>query len=108
MNELLTMDKYFALFEECKNSIEFRRLIDAYIPNKLYKYCRMPNDKGKANERFEQLSQEKGWFSKRKVLNDPFEFEHILLKNATQEAQHYYRSKVLEWEIFLHDKLSIE
>lgn len=100
MNESLTMEKYFSLLDECKNSMEFKKTIDAYIPQKLYKYCSIPDDEGKANERFEQLSQEKGWFSKRKVLNDPFEFEHLSLRAATQEAQCYYNNKALEWELF--------
>lgn len=77
----------------------FRCALGAYIPGSLYKYFSIPDDSDEARKRFEQLKSGEIWFSKRSGLNDPFEFEHIALKGAQNDARQYYLNKQQELEV---------
>ena len=86
----LTKDKYFELIDSNSDYPHFRCALGAYIPGSLYKYFSIPDDSDEARKRFEQLKSGEIWFSKRSGLNDPFEFEHIALKGAQNDARQYY------------------
>lgn len=77
----------------------FRCALGAYIPGSSYKYFSIPDDSDEARKRFEQLKSGEIWFSKRSGLNDPFEFEHIALKGAQNDARQYYLNKQQELEV---------
>lgn len=85
----LTKDKYFELIDSNSDYPHFRCALGAYIPGSLYKYFSIPDDSDEARKRFEQLKSGEIWFSKRSGLNDPFEFEHIALKGAQNDARQY-------------------
>ncbi len=95
----LTKDKYFELIESSPDYLHFRCALDAYIPGTLYKYFSIPDDSYKAEKRFKQLKSGEIWFSKRSGLNDPFEFEHIALEDAQDDARQYYLNKQQELEV---------
>lgn len=95
----LTKDKYFELIDSNSDYPHFRCALGAYIPGSLYKYFSIPDDSDEARKRFEQLKSGEIWFSKRSGLNDPFEFEHIALKGAQNDARQYYLNKQQELEV---------
>ena len=76
----LTKDKYFELIDSNSDYPHFRCALGAYIPGSLLKSGEI-------------------WFSKRSGLNDPFEFEHIALKGAQNDARQYYLNKQQELEV---------
>lgn len=91
--------KYFELIDSNSDYPHFRCALGAYIPGSLYKYFSIPDDSDEARKRFEQLKSGEIWFSKRSGLNDPFEFEHIALKGAQNDARQYYLNKQQELEV---------
>lgn len=95
----LTKDKYFELIDSNSDYPHFRCALGAYIPGSLYKYFSIPDDSDEARKRFEQLKSGEIWFSKRSGLNDLFEFEHIALKGAQNDARQYYLNKQQELEV---------
>lgn len=95
----LTKDKYFELIDSSPDYLHFRCALDAYIPGTLYKYFSIPDGFYKARKRFKQLKSGAIWFSKRSGLNDPFEFEHIALEDAQDDARQYYLNKQQELEV---------
>lgn len=92
----MKVNEYLNLINSNKSCREIRSILDNYIPDKLYKYCRFPCDKTQRQERMSQLKHEKIWFSARKQLNDPFEFMNVTLNNCTKEVKEYYVETVRE------------
>lgn len=95
----ITPDEYFNAIEESTSAFEVHQMLESFVPRRVYKYSVIPNDDIKAKERFQQLIDGQIWLSKTKYLNDPFELEHMSLKNSSQEARDYYYKKKPEIEI---------
>ena len=100
MTENLTMEKFFSLIDGSEYVFEAQRSIKEYVPRRLYKFYSIPSNLCEQQKRFAQLEAEKIWLSKKKILNDPFEMEHLSLHTASHEAQEYYRGKIPEVEFF--------
>lgn len=96
----LTRSVFFKTIDNCQNGSQLTELFEKYIPTYLYKFSAFPYQKYKKEDRMRQLRNGEIWFSAKDNLNDPFEFEHLMLKTATPEAQKYYNDKQLELEMF--------
>lgn len=74
---------------------------DKYIPQKLYKYSAFPSDSIDRDKYINALKCEEIWFSKKALLNDPFEFQNITMNfygNAYNEE--YYSELLRGREVF--------
>ena len=99
-SNFLTQSDFFETIENSQYIFQINDSIEKYVPNQLYKFSSFPTQKYKKTERMRQLKNSEIWFSSRSILNDPFEFEHLSLKNASLEAQKYYAAKQKELGLF--------
>lgn len=72
---------------------------EKYIPSKIYKFMKLPEEKDELLQRIEQIIKGKIWMSKKGYLNDPFEFEMIDLMQLSLDERLYYDTCINELEI---------
>lgn len=72
---------------------------EKYIPSKIYKFMKLPEEKDELLQRIEQIIKGKIWMSKKRYLNDPFEFEMIDLMQLSLDERLYYDTCINELEI---------
>lgn len=90
----LNKNTFFNSIDQC----EFQKKVIECVPQTLYKYFSIPSEDDERDKRFMQLENEELWFSRKEILNDPFELEHLSLNSASKLAKDYYANKTKELE----------
>lgn len=88
----LTTDEFFNAIEEHQHLDDVKELMERKVPKILYKYFSFPRQKCEIRKRLTQLQKEQIWFSSKKLLNDPFELEHLSLNGVSADIMDYYKS----------------
>lgn len=92
------MNEYFSYIREGKLD-EAEKVRKASVPDKLIKYVSLAENKDDNKKKFDTLENKSLWFSNIRKVNDPYEFQGIILdeqqlreKGYTQEDIEYYKS----------------
>ncbi len=99
-SDSLTQRKFLEIIDKSQYPFQMYREFKEYIPDYLYKFSSFCMQEEEKKNRMQQLVNGEIWFSSKEFLNDPFEFEHLVLGAASPEAQQYYIEKQKELELF--------
>lgn len=96
-DNLFEYNQYINIVEN-KGRILAREYMYKFVPKTLYSYFSNPGDK--LGERIGRLVDGEVWFSKKTILNDPFEFQKIIIDKMDSRSKKYYENVVKNIEIF--------
>lgn len=98
MSDNISYNKFLQLLEEGKIDAA-GRYKNEFVPDKIYKFMKLPEEKNELVQRIEQIIKGEIWMSKKRYLNDPFEFEMINLMRFSPDERLYYDTNINELEI---------
>ena len=103
MSDSISYNKFLQFLEEGEIDAAVRYK-NEFVPNKIYKFMKLPEGKNELFQRIEQIIKGEIWMSKKRYLNDPFEFEMIDLMRFSPDERLYYDTNINELEITCFSK----
>lgn len=98
MSDNISYKKFLQLLKEGEIDAAVRYK-NEFVPDKIYKFMNLPEDRDELCRRIEQIIQGKIWLSKKKALNDIYELEMIDFSKFSPEEKQYYDTNINELEL---------
>ncbi|WOO34907.1 DUF2971 domain-containing protein [Anaerocolumna sp. AGMB13020] len=99
-----TYKEYISKILSANDSLFLFDYKNKFVPDKLYKYAILPSVPKDRKKYLTSLKEEKIWFSRKDILNDPFELQYSYIDFYSNEGKEFFANSVNNTGIFCLSK----